>query len=106
MRDNLLISIQGHEDHYMGVDMNIEHCIGFQKVRDRTHYTAYSALSSILPWYKTISYSTQDILSHCQDIFWFNTYGTEDTCRHTEDASEDKRSFLIRSWSGSDGHRF
>lgn len=46
MRDNLLISIQGHEDHYMGVDMNIEHYIGFQKVRDWTHYTAYMHICS------------------------------------------------------------
>lgn len=46
MRDNLLINIQGHEDHYMGVDMNIEHCIGFQKVRDRLHYTAYMHICS------------------------------------------------------------
>ena len=32
MRDNLLISIQGHDDHFMGVDLNIEHNINLQKV--------------------------------------------------------------------------
>ena len=32
MRDNLLISIQGHDGHFMGVDLNIEHNINLQKV--------------------------------------------------------------------------
>lgn len=32
MRDNLLISVQGHDGHYMGVDLNMEHHIFVQKV--------------------------------------------------------------------------
>ena len=31
MRDNMLISVTGHKGHYMGVDMNMEHNVGFQK---------------------------------------------------------------------------
>ena len=38
MRDNLLISIQGHDDHFMGVDLNIEHNIGLQKVGSHLTY--------------------------------------------------------------------
>ena len=32
MRDNMLISVMGHQGHYMGVDLNMEHNVGFQKV--------------------------------------------------------------------------
>ena len=33
MRDNMLISIRGQDRHFMGVDLNIEHNINYQKVR-------------------------------------------------------------------------
>ena len=32
MRDNMLISIRGKDGHFMGVDLNIEHNINYQKV--------------------------------------------------------------------------
>ena len=32
MRDNMLISIMGHPGHYIAVDLNMEHNVGFQKV--------------------------------------------------------------------------
>lgn len=31
MRDNMLINTSGHAGHYMGVDMNMEHSINYQK---------------------------------------------------------------------------
>lgn len=36
MRDNSLVNMSGHKGHYMGVDMNMEHHINYQKVRQAT----------------------------------------------------------------------
>lgn len=33
MRDNMLISCKGHQGHYMGVDLEMEHIVNYQKVR-------------------------------------------------------------------------
>lgn len=34
MRDNMLVNISGLPGHWMGIDMNIEHIIGYLKVCD------------------------------------------------------------------------
>lgn len=31
MRDNMLVNMTGHPGHYMGVDLNMEHNINYQK---------------------------------------------------------------------------
>lgn len=31
MRDHMLINMSGHPGHYMGVDLNMEHIINYQK---------------------------------------------------------------------------
>lgn len=45
MRDNMLISVKGHKNHYMGVDLNMEHIIGFQKVWNSYANSARSPLT-------------------------------------------------------------
>jgi hypothetical protein len=34
MRDNMLVNVSGLPEHFMPVDLNIEHLIGYLKVRE------------------------------------------------------------------------
>lgn len=38
----MLISTKGHKDHHMGVDMNMEHIVNFQKVFKLKKHLQYS----------------------------------------------------------------
>ena len=34
MHDNMMVNVSGLPGHFMGVDLNIEHLIGYLKVRE------------------------------------------------------------------------
>ena len=42
MRDNMLISMNGRDNHFTGVDLNIEHNINYQKVRNLLSISFFS----------------------------------------------------------------
>jgi hypothetical protein len=40
MRDNMLVNVSGLSGHFMAVDLNIEHLIGYLKVRKHFYFIA------------------------------------------------------------------